>query len=343
MERGHFIRNLIFPLSVFAFLTGASSASIDVQFQNPIVKQRADPWIYRHTDGYYYFTASVPEYDRIEIRRATTIQGLRLAEPKVIWRKHSTGVMSANIWAPEIHFVTNKWYIYFAAAREDSIFDHRVYVLENSAPNPLEGNWVEKGQIQMNWESFSLDATTFEHKGVQYLVWGQRDPKIRGNSNLYIAAMSNPWTISGKQVMISKPEYNWETIGFWVNEGPAVIRKNGRLFISYSASSTDYHYCVGLLAASEDSDLLDANSWHKSQVSVFQTSEKNHQYGPGHNCFTISPDGTVDILVYHARNYKEITGDPLYDPNRHTRVQKLGWNPDGIPDFGEPVADGIQN
>lgn len=311
--------------------------------KNPIVKQRADPWIYRHSDGYYYFTASVPEYDRIEIRRSTTIQGLGAAVPKVIWGKHSTGVMSANIWAPEIHFIAGKWYIYFAAARVDSVFDHRVFVLENSAANPMEGNWVEKGPIKMNWESFSLDATTFEHKGVQYLVWAQRDPEIRGNSNLYIAPMINPWTISGKQVMISKPEYDWENIGFWVNEGPAVIAKNGRIFISYSASCTDYHYCMGLLAAPVNSDLLDAGSWHKSPVPVFATNEKNHQYGPGHNCFTVSSDGAEDILVYHARNYKEITGDPLADPNRHTRAQKLGWNADGTPDFGVPVADGASN
>lgn len=345
MNRFQFTKKIVFPLSALALLlTGAASTSVgDGRFKNPIIKQRADPWIYRHTDGYYYFSASVPEYDRIEIRRATTIQGLDSVPPKVVWGKYPTGKMSANIWAPEIHFIANKWYIYFAAAREDAIFDHRVYVLENSSANPLEGNWVEKGQIKMNWESFSLDATTFEHKGVQYLVWGQRDPQIRGNSNLYIASMINPWTINGRQVMISKPEYDWEIIGFWVNEGPAVIKKNGRIWLSYSASATDFNYCMGLLTASDDSDLLDANSWKKSPSPVFQTNERTGQYGPGHNCFTVSSDGTEDILVYHARNYKKIEGDPLYDPNRHTRAQKLNWNPDGTPDFGTPVADEPQN
>ncbi|HXV97228.1 MAG TPA: hypothetical protein VEC93_02315, partial [Anaerolineae bacterium] len=53
-----------------------SVSSNSVRFTNPIIKQRADPWVYKHSDGYYYFTASVPEYDRIELRRATTIQGL---------------------------------------------------------------------------------------------------------------------------------------------------------------------------------------------------------------------------------------------------------------------------
>ncbi len=314
-------------------------ASITERIVNPLIQQRADPWIYRHTDGYYYFTASVPEYDRIEVRRATTLQGLSTASPVVVWEKRPRGLMSKHIWAPEIHHIDGKWYIYFAAAREDAPFDHRIYVLENESANPLEGAWVEKGQIKTNWESFSLDATTFEHQGTRYLVWAQRDPKIFGNSNLYIAAMSNPWTISGKQVMLSKPGYDWERRGFWVNEGPAVLIRNGRVFITYSASATDASYAMGLLTAPADSDLLDPASWSKSPEPVFQTNPATGQYGPGHNSFTVSPEGD-DILVYHARNYKDIKGDPLYDPNRHTRVQKLYWSADGTPIFGIPVPDG---
>lgn len=165
---------------------------------------------------------------------------------------------------------------------KDEVWEHRMYVLKNEAANPLEQTWAEKGQLQSNWESVALDATTFEHKGVRYLVWAQQDPQIKGNSNLYIAEMSNPWTISGKQVMLSKPEYQWETIGFGVNEGPAVLKKNGRIFISYSASATDDHYCMGLLTAWDTSDLLDPNSWTKSLEPVFKTNEETGQYGPGH-------------------------------------------------------------
>jgi GH43 family beta-xylosidase len=307
--------------------------------KNPIVEQRADPWVYKHTDGYYYFTASVPEYDRIEVRRSKTIQGLGNAEPVVAWTKHEDGIMSANIWAPEIHFIDGKWYIYFAAARKDAIFDHRMYVIENDSQNPLEGNWVEKGQVRTAWESFSLDATTFKHNGDLYYVWAQKDPEIEGNSNLYIAKMANPWTLRGPQVMITTPEYDWEKIGFLVNEGAAVLKRNGKIFISYSASATDYNYCMGLLAADEDSDLLNPKSWKKSPEPVFQTNEDNSQFGPGHNSFTVSEDGSQDILIYHARNYREIVGDPLWDPNRHTRAQVFTWNEDGTPNFGAPVPD----
>lgn len=309
------------------------------EYKNPIIRQRADPWIYKHSDGYYYFTGSVPEYDRIELRRSRTIQDLDKAQPAVIWTKRESGPLSKHIWAPEIHFIDGKWYIYFAAAREDAPFDHRMYVLENDSENPFTGAWVEKGPIKTKWETFSIDATTFEHRGKRYLVWAQKDPNIYGNSNLYIAEMENPWTIKGEQVMLSKPEFPWETIGFWVNEGPAVLKRNEKMFMTYSGSATDANYAMGMLTADESSDLLNPASWRKSRSPVFQSNEETGQYGPGHNSFTVTEDGKRDVLVYHARNYKEIAGDPLYDPNRHTRAQVFTWNKDGTPNFGVPEAD----
>ncbi|BCG58202.1 glycoside hydrolase family 43 protein [Paenibacillus sp. URB8-2] len=315
----------------------------NTEFSNPLIEQRADPWIYKHSDGYYYFTASVPEYDRIEIRRARTIEGLASAKPAVAWRKYKDGPCSANIWAPEIHYTDGKWYIYFAAARTtettDGLFDHRMYVLENDFANPLEGNWTEKGQIKTAWESFALDATTFEHAGKLYYVWAQKDPDIPGNSNLYISEMADPWTLRGRQTMIAKPEHAWEMIGFSVNEGPAVLKRGGRIFISFSASATDFNYCMGLIWADENADLLDASSWTKLPQPVFQTNEETALYGPGHNSFTVGESGE-DVLIYHARSYKEIQGDPLYDPNRHTRAQVFGWNEDGMPNFGVQIPEG---
>jgi GH43 family beta-xylosidase len=323
------------PISfVLMFFVAMAIFADPVQYHNPIIQQRADPWIYRHTDGWYYFTASVPEYDRIEIRRARSIRELGAAAPRVVWRKHESGAMSENVWAPEIHFIQGKWYITFAAARIDARFDHRIYVLENDSQDPMSAAWVEKSQIVTNWSSFSLDATEFEHRGIHYLVWAQRDPAIHGNSNLYIAAMANPWTIEGGQVCISRPEYRWERNGFWVNEGPAVLKKNGKVFITYSASATDASYCMGMLTASDSADLLKAASWSKSPMPVFQTDEARRMYGPGHNSFTV--EGGRDILVFHARSYRDIQGDPLYDPNRNIWALAIAWNIDGAPSFRLP-------
>lgn len=330
-------------LALAGFLVaGCADPSVELpHFQNPIVRQRADPWVYLHTDGWYYFSATAPEYDRIELRRARTIGELGAAEPRVIWRKHETGVMGAHIWAPEIHFIDGRWYIYFAAGEAEHVWAIRPFVLENESPDPLEGEWVEKGAIKTRWESFSLDATTFEHRGKRYLVWAQRDPSVQNNTDLYLAEMDTPWSITGEQVMLSRPEYDWELQLYKVNEGPAVIKRNGRIFISYSASGTNHFYCMGLLTADENADLLNPASWSKSAEPVFKTSDENGVYGPGHNSFATTPDGVTDILIYHARSYKEIEGDPLRDPNRHTRAQVLHWNDDGTPNFGVPEADAL--
>lgn len=306
----------------------------------PLILQRADPCIRRHTDGYYYFTASVPQYDRIELRRARTLAELATAPTVDVWRKPDTGPYSELIWAPEIHHRDGAWHIYFAAApsREikDNLFQHRMYVITCAAANPLEGAWRFVGQMVTGVESFCLDATTFVHRGVPYYVWAQKDPAIVGNSNLYIARMENPHRIATKPVRLSIPELEWETRGFSVNEGPAVLISHGKVFLSYSASATDENYCLGLLHAPEDADLLDPRSWTKAKEPVFRTCYEHGIFGPGHNSFTVAENGQTDLLVYHARTYREIVGDPLWNPDRHTFVKPIRWDPQGMPVFGRP-------
>jgi GH43 family beta-xylosidase len=339
-------RIAVMTLAVIAMTAGLpatqAGASPAVQYTNPIAQKRADPHIVKHTDGFYYFTATVPEYDRIVLRRATTIQGLATAPESVIWRRHSSGDMGAHIWAPEIHFINGKWYIYFAAGRTDDVWRIRMYVLENSSPNPLTGTWVERGRVTTPLDTFSLDASTFVAGGVRYLTWAQNDPAVGTGTNLYLARMgANPWTITGTVARLSVPSYAWETRGHRVNEGPSVIQRNGRIFLTYSASATDANYCLGMLTASSSADLLNPASWAKNPNPVFASNDATGQYGPGHNSFTVSEDGQSDILVYHDRDYRDISGDPLNDPNRRTRVQKVYWNADGTPNFGIPVADGV--
>lgn len=304
---------------------------------NPVLPQRADPHLSLH-GGRYWFTASVPSFDAIELRSADSIAGLASAPAHTVWRKHASGPMSWHVWAPELHRVNGEWLIYFAASEAGDIWKLRMYALSNPHDDPLQGEWVERGQIHTPLDSFALDATTFEHQGQRYLVWAQKDPAIAGNTNLYIAPLADACTLAGPPVLLSKPELPWECVGFLVNEGPAVLQRDGKLFIAYSASATDANYCMGLLWADALADPLNASAWHKAPHPVFGSA--NGQYGPGHNSFTTTPDGRTALLVYHARNYRDITGDPLNDPNRHTRVQGFGWGADGLPRFGTPVADG---
>jgi GH43 family beta-xylosidase len=309
-------------------------------FVNPLLPRHADPWIYRHSDGFYYFSSTVPEYDRIELRKSTTIAGLASAPPVTVWKKHLSGDMAANIWAPELHYIDGAWYVYFAAGSSSSPYDVRPYVLENESPDPLIGTWTERGRIRTAWDTISLDATTFACAGVRYLVCAQRQTRDMGGPlNLYIAPLSNPWTITGPQVMISAADREWELRKRRTNEGPCVLQRNGKIFLAYSANYVDATYCIGMLTASADSDLLDPGSWTKSAGPVFDSNPGARIWGPGHNSFTTSPDGSVDYLVYHARSSNKVSDPAILDPNRHTRVQPFSWGADGNPVFGSPLPD----
>jgi GH43 family beta-xylosidase len=309
---------------------------------NPLIRQRADAQIFRHTDGSYYFTASVPEYDRLILRRARTLAGLATAPERVLWRHQAKGSMSGFLWAPELHLIDGKWIMYFAAGPSgggEDVFRIRTYAVACDGPDPMTGRWSVLGQLQTPWDSFNLDSTVFTHRGVRYMSWAQREPGIETNSNLYLAPMATPLTFAAKPARLSAPELPWEVQGFKVNEGAAPLIRNGRVFMTYSASATDARYCMGMLTARDDADLMDPASWTKSPEPVFRSSPANNVWGPGHNSFTVDEAGR-DMLVYHARDYREIKGDPLFDPNRHTRVQPVRYRPDGTPDLGEPVRNG---
>ena len=310
--------------------------STQLKYNEPWILQRADPFICRHNEK-YYFTASVPAYDRIVLRSADTLAGIADAEEVTIWEKHASGIMSEHIWAPELHYLDGKWYIYFAGGEKDDIWKIRPYVLECADENPVTGTWKELGMMQcaeedeFSFRAFSLDATIFENQGKRYYVWAEKVGVGKQISNLYIAEMDSPNKLRTVQVLLTTPDYDWERVGFWVNEGPAVLKRNGKIFLTYSASETGAPYCMGMLTADADSDLLDPLSWKKERYPVLQSDVFLEIYGPGHNSFTVDEEGN-DILVYHARKESVIEGDPLYNPNRHTMLMKIKWE-EGRPVF----------
>jgi len=315
-----------------------NDADKKLKFNEPWILQRADPYVVKADDGWYYFTASVPAYDRIVLRRAKSLYELAEAEEHTIWVKHDVGEMGNHIWAPEMHFVQGKWYIYFGAGSAENKWAERPYILECQGMDPINDEWIELGKPkraeddEFSFEAFSLDATVFENKGKWYYVWAEKVGVGKQISNLYIAEMSSPHELKTVQVLLTTPDYDWERVGYWVDEGPAVIKRNGKIFLTFSSSATGPEYCMGMMVADENSDLLDPKSWDKGRYPVLQSDASRGIYGPGHNSFTKDLDGN-DILVFHARTESEIIGDPLYNPNRHAMLMPITWDEKGYPVF----------
>lgn len=298
-------------------------------FSNPIMEDGADPWVYNHTDGYYYYMAT--RGDRLDLWRSTYLPNIANGEHKTVWRPPASGPNSSNVWAPEIHYLDGKWYIYYTAVDKNSPTDanRRVFVLENDSPNPLQGEWVDKGAVNTAYSG--LDGSVFEFKRTRYFLYSAY---VDGKSVISISRMENPWTLKGEEAIITRPTHSWEQYGGRaICEGPQFLKgKKGKLTIIYSASACwDDNYTLGMLAASDSSDLTDPSSWEKLSVPVFQTSTDNGVYGPGHCSFTTTADGT-NWIVYHAKREANSACS-----GRSTRLQPFTWKDNGLPDFGKPV------
>ena len=300
-------------------------------FHNPIMPGGADPWMYRHHDGHYYFM--VTRGDRLELYQSRSMIRIAGGRRQTVWLPPKEGPGSRELWAPEIHYIHGKWYIYFTASDGSGDASRKIYVLENESADPMDGHWINRGPV--NTALPGLDGTVLAHGGKLYFMYAGYGRFPEYGSAIYAALLSNPWTLEGPEVLLTKPEYDWEKQGgMAINEGPCFLVRHGKIFLIYSASTTwSDDYSLGMLTADEGSDLMNPESWSKSDRPVFAKCPENGVYAPGHNSFTVSPDGSEDWIVYHA--IPESNGGAA---KRQPRVQKFGWTREGVPDFGKPVA-----
>lgn len=316
-------------------------------FTNPLLPAGADPWSI-HKDGFYYYMHTTGK--DLTIWKTTDLSKLGQAERKTVWTPPATGPFSREIWAPELHFLRGKWYIYFAAD-DGQNRNHRLYVLENPSPDPTQGTWTMKGQLKTPDDKWAIDGSVFEHRGRLYLLWSGWEGDENGRQDIYLCRLRDPFTAEGPRVRISDPRFPWEQHGFiptpgpddkpivLVNEGPQFLRgPDGGLHVVYSASGcwTDF-YALGMVSASADADLMKADSWVKHPEPVFRASGVKGTHAAGHNSFFKSPDGTQDWILYHA-NLEAGQGCGL---QRSPRMQPFTWSATGTPVFGDPLPAGL--
>ncbi|MCC6231696.1 MAG: glycoside hydrolase family 43 protein, partial [Verrucomicrobiales bacterium] len=221
----------------------------------------------------------------------------------------------------------------YVAADDGRNENHRMYVLEGDARDP-QAPYQWRGRMAARTDRWAIDGTILSlPDGRRYFVWSGWEGTENVAQHLYLARLSSAVSIDGERVRISTPEHPWDCHGQpWVNEGPQVLWRGDRLFLVYSASGswTD-DYCLGLLEWT-GGDPMEAASWKKRGTPLF--SRTAQVFGPGHCCFVTSPDGVETWIVYHSARTKGSGWD------RQISMQPLGWDTEGRPQLGEPVAPG---
>lgn len=309
-------------------LTACDGAS----FHNPIKAVGADPYVVRWHAAYYLIES---RDGGLWVTRSPKddLTGIASGTAKEIWTSPVAGRACTAVWAPELHLVDGRWYVYYAATTCDGDdANHRMFALVSKTADP-QGTFRDAGEVTDAADRWAIDGTRIVWHGVAYFVWSGWPGKKDGQQNLYIARMSSPTRLVGTGVLLSSPSEPFERHGAPIMEGPEALVHDGVLRIVYSASGswTDSYGC-GMLTATSD-DLLDPASWVKSPKAVFASDRA--VTSPGHGSFVRSPDGSEDWMVYHSAQYRGAGWDRQIDAQRFT------WSADGAPVFGRPLGDDV--
>lgn len=304
---------------------------------NPVLGPGADPFVVA-VDGRYHQLMSAGDGNGLVMRSATSLASLSTAPEQTIFAGGDDGSPCCEWWAPEVHQIDGRWYVYVAADDGDNE-NHRTYVL---SADTITGPYAFEGRLQLPGDRWAIDATVFAVGDATYTVWSGWPGAKNGEQDLYLARLDSPTKVGGDAVRISRPELAWEThagsVGVLVNEGPAALVRDGKVFLTYSGSGCwTPEYAIGLLTADASADLLDPASWVKSPEPVFAPQEGSGLYGTGHNNFFTSPDGQQTWIVYHA------VTDPAGScgSDREVYAQPVTFAADGTPQLGTPSADDV--
>lgn len=330
-------------LAALCLLVMAACHKNDTAGSDILFADGCQPQAIEH-NGKYYFIKQDTLCEKIELWCADELERLPEGKHKVVWMPKDSAALK-NIWSPEIHFIDNRWYIYYEAD-DGNTDNHHLNVLENTSADPMQGEFKHKSTLMTNPEwNWALHPSVFNVNGKLYLIWSGW-PKRRAEEEtqcIYIASMENPWTISSERVMISSPEFEWErqwinpdgsrsAYPIYVNENPEAFlsRDKKHIIICYAASGNwTLFNTTGMLYASVGSNLLDPKSWHKRSEPVFVSNEEKGVYGTCDISIVPSKNGRDTYLLYEAKRLNE--NGYIKD----IRLKRITWDDKGFPVFGK--------
>jgi GH43 family beta-xylosidase len=311
---------------------------------NPVYDQYlADPFVLRHEGNYYaYGTAPAsPVGWQFPVLHSTDLVHWEMkgwALGRVPGGKH--------FWAPEVAYHAGTFYMYYSA---DGIAgrDHQLRIATSRSPL---GPFEDSGQTITPGDPFTIDAHPFQDQDGQWYLFYARDfltldGDNRVGTGIVVDRLMDMFTLERKPRVVVRPHadwqlfmaqrpmyggvYDWHTI-----EGPALCLHDGQYYCFYSGGAWERdNYGVSYVVASHP--LGPYKRPAEANNGPLLHSAPGHVIGPGHNSFTVSPDGHQEYMVYHAWNQgmtaRLMCLDRLeWDGNRPVIVGPT-WTPQPMP------------
>lgn len=258
---------------------------------NPIATG-ADPYVLCH-EGVYYLYSTNAVNEGYKVFTSTdlstwTDRGLCLVTADVYGSPTSNG----GFWAPEVYYYNGLFYMIYTV-------DEHLGIATSESPL---GPFVSPKQSYINNSKREIDGHLFfDDDGKVYIYFVRCASSVgTGTGNEIFGAEFDmeTFTYKNERCLIYPAPNTWEWVGNYgyVAEGPAVLKHEGRYYLTYSANGyTSQDYAIGL--AISDSPLGNYNKYENNPILKKDTYLK--VYGPGHHGFTYSPDGTELFIVYH--------------------------------------------
>lgn len=306
------------------------------RYEFPVAWHKADPCIGKWNGKYYFISTN--DLDRehsIYIREADSIPGLVTAQQVKILDAYTYPHLGNLLWAPELHVLNDRLYVFHAGTPQE-FFEEQSHVMAlKEGGNPLKASdWEMPVRVlkkdgsylyENSGKGITLDMTVFEAGGKHYVCWSQRQflPVDQG-AWLYIAQIdpSEPWKLTTDPVLLSMPEYGWANNHTFVDEGPFALKRDGKVYLTFSSAAVDSTYVVGLMTGDENADLLNPENWVKENYPLLTSRSVEGEFGTGHNAYVTDDEGFV-WNTYHAR--------PGVDGPRSSGIRRVHFNAEGFP------------
>lgn len=247
-----------------------------------------DPFIVLHENKYYAYgthgSDGIEVYVSDDLKTWTGPQGVKKG-----YALHKDDVWADRwFWAPEVYFVNGKFYMYFSA-------DEHICVATSDSPL---GPFTQEVQKPMIENEKAIDNSLFiDDDGTPYLFFD----RFNDGLNIWVAELEETLTDikPGTWHKCINVSQEWEEVWPRVNEGPFVIKHNGKYFMTYSANSYESpFYGIGFATADKVT-----GPWKKYDKNPIWQKPGN-LVGVGHSALFTDKAGNLRI-VFHAHNSTE--------------------------------------
>ncbi|MCR5584852.1 MAG: glycoside hydrolase family 43 protein [Lachnospiraceae bacterium] len=247
------------------------------------------------------------------------------SDKQMCYRRPEDAWSVDRYWAPEVVAFDGKYYLFYTAGnREGSL---RIGLAIADRPGGPFIDFENRPLLDLGYAT--IDANVLLDDDGRNYMYFSRDcsenlVNYRHVSQIYgIELSSDLKSVKGEPVLLTTPEQEWELKSgkYRWNEGPEMIKHDGRYYLSYSAN---YYggsaYSIGY--AVSDSPL---GEFKKAEENPILTSGKKKDVsGTGHHGFVMSPDKTELWVSYHSHTNVVAGGG-----DRKVNICRAGFTADG--------------